>query len=238
MIATIVPAPRAARAVLCNERMNLFSSRVLVVVAALLPACGGIVETAGAPATSAESEPSAPAHHDEAAPPPPASTPPATGCEAHELTQVLDGDGGVAATIQAQCATVTIDGAACPVDPADVGLDLGLDGHGWTVTINRLSCLGGAILTISGVDDAPYPQTAVEPFLSETSVWLAAGGDELDDAGAGEGVYSTKAPGGSSSITRGPVRSGGTRTISAVAGSAHATGAGGRAHDIQFDIEL
>src|SRR5262245_43649011 len=69
-------------------------------------------------------------------------------CEPREHTQMLDGDGGTPSTIRAQCATVAIDGTACAADPANVGLDLGLDGHGWAVTANDLSCLGGALLIV------------------------------------------------------------------------------------------
>lgn len=150
-------------------------------------------------------------------------------CESRGHTQRFDGDGGAPSTIHAQCASVVIDKTACTVNPADVGLSLGLDGHGWAVSASDLSCFGGASLIIQGVDDAPYPQTAVQPFLSEESVWLAT----RDDSDP----YSSH-PSGFSTIDDGPSKSDGARTIGAVKGSARVVSKSGAARDVTFEFSF
>jgi len=154
-------------------------------------------------------------------------------CESVQHTQELNGDGGVGSTVRAQCASLVIDGTSCNLDPKDVGLDFGLDGHGWAASADASACLGGLMLTIQGVDDAPYPQTAVVPFLSEQAAWLAVSADETDDAGVGDGVYSSS-PLGSSTIEQGPVKENGTRTLSVIKGSARVVSSTGRARNVQY----
>jgi hypothetical protein len=165
------------------------------------------------------------------------SPPAAPACESGVHTQELDGDGGAPGTIRAQCATVVIDGATCGIDPADVGLSLGLDGHGWRVNANVDDCFGGAILTISGVDDAAYPQTNVRPFLDETSAWLATNDDSIDDAGVGVGPFSSS-PSGSSTIEEGPSASAGALTVGTVKGSANVVSTSGVARNVTFDFSF
>ena len=141
----------------------------------------------------------------------------AAGCEGNGHIYNLDGDGGAPSSIQARCAAILVDGTTCAVDPSEVALSLGLDGHGWSVHASS-PCFDGAALTISGVDDAPYPQTAVQPFLEETSAWLFLT-NEGSDASATSGSYSSK-PAGSSTIELGPEVKAGEKVVTTIAGVA------------------
>jgi len=141
----------------------------------------------------------------------------AAGCEGNGLIYRSDGDGGAPGTIEARCAAIIVDGTTCAVDPSEVGLSLGLDGHGWMVHASS-SCFGGASLTIAGVDDAPYPQTAVQPFLGETSARLFLT-NEGSDASLQSGSYSSN-PAGSSTIELGPGVEDGEKVVTTIAGVA------------------
>ncbi|MBX3206597.1 MAG: hypothetical protein KF764_16105 [Labilithrix sp.] len=196
-------------------------------------ACGGLAvdqaddqgesATGAKSATSKGSTPSRAGDDDSAAAPP--------ECEGGDHVYSPNGDGGVAGTMRSRCASVTVDGTKCLLDEEGAGLDLGLAGHGWTVNA-MMSCFGGSILTLSGVDDAPYPQTAVRPFLSESSAWFAAGG-EASDGGASDGTYSSD-PSGSSTIERGPVATNGERTVGVIRGTARVVAENGASRDIEF----
>lgn len=141
----------------------------------------------------------------------------AAGCEGTGHIYRNDGDGGAPSTIEARCAAIIVDGTTCAVDPSEVGLSLGLDGHGWTVHASS-PCFGGTSLTIAGVDDAPYPQTAVQPFLAETSARLFLT-NEGSDASVESGSYSSN-PAGSSTIELGPEVEDGEKVVTTVAGVA------------------
>lgn len=156
----------------------------------------------------------------------------AAGCEGADHIYNLDGDGGAPSSIQARCAAIVVDGTTCVVTPSDVALSLGLDGHGWMVQAGA-SCFGGASLTIAGVDDAPYPQTAVQPFLEETSARLFLT-DEGSDAGLENGSYSSR-PAGSSTIELGPEAKDGEKIVTTIAGVAEVVSeANGATRKVQF----
>lgn len=141
----------------------------------------------------------------------------AAGCEGAGHIYRADGDGGAPSTIEARCAAIVVEGTTCAVMPSDVGLSLGLDGHGWTVHASA-PCFGGAALTISGVDDAPYPQVAVQPFLKETSAWLFLT-NEGSDAGLENGSYVSN-PSGASTLEIGPENKSGEKVVTTIAGVA------------------
>lgn len=157
-----------------------------------------------------------------------------TACKSSdEHTQLANGDGGAPSTYVAQCASVTIDGKKCTLAPSDVGLDLGLDGHGWTVSATLEGCFGGAILNVSGVDDAPYPQTKVVPFLSEHGAWLATNEDSTPDAGTSVGAFASD-PSGSLRVEQGP--SAGSSVL-VVRGTAKVVAANGKtSRSVTFDF--
>lgn len=98
-------------------------------------------------------------------------------------------------------ATRTRAGVRATARELEVALSLGLDGRGWTVSVGS-PCFGGAALSISGVDDAPYPQTAVRPFLDETSAYLFLTNED-SDSGVTSGRYVSN-PSGSSTVEYGP----------------------------------
>jgi hypothetical protein len=160
-----------------------------------------------------------------------------SGCKGGTHQYSDNGDGGASGSMIALCASVSIDGKECVVDPTNVALDLGLDGHGWTVHANVDDCFGGAILTISGVDDAAYPQTNVRPFLSEASAWLATNDDSADDAGVGVGPFSSS-PDGSSRVEQGPLATSGAVTVGVVRGTALVVATGGESRDVVFDFSF
>lgn len=141
----------------------------------------------------------------------------AAGCKGKGHIYRNDGDGGAPSTMEARCAAIIVDGTMCAVDPSEVALSLGLDGHGWAVQASS-PCFGGTLLTISGVDDAPYPQTAVQPFLEETSARLFLT-NEGSDASFESGSYSSN-PAGSSTIELGPEAEDGEKVVTTVAGVA------------------
>ena len=138
----------------------------------------------------------------------------------------LDTNDASAVVMIGQCATIDVDGRSCPVDPRNAALSFGLDGHGWQISVHD-ACDEGALLTVAGVDDKPYPQTSVTTFLDQPSVRLVLTGG---DASLDDGVYATM-PSGSSTIDRGPVAGTG---VSVVAGAAHVTSSDGLAHDVRY----
>jgi hypothetical protein len=94
-------------------------------------------------------------------------------------------------------------------------------------------CFGGAALSIAGVDDAPYPQTAVQPFLAETSAYLFLT-NENSDASVQSGSYSSN-PAGASTIELGPEVQNDEKVVTTIAGVAEVVSAtNGAKRKVQF----
>lgn len=136
-------------------------------------------------------------------------------------------DGGCA-TVQPSCATVTLDGKACPVlRGVGTGLDMGLDGNGWTLSTTSDAC--GMILDVSGLDDQSYPQSSPTAILGEGRIMLFT--NEAVDGGIG-GTYSSNAPSASVVVTSGPVHG----SARAIKGHAHVIREDGKAHDVTYSL--
>lgn len=127
-------------------------------------------------------------------------------------------------------ARVTLDGKACPIDIAypSSALSLGLDGTGWTATFESPDC--GFILNVSGIDNAPYPQTSLKDKLGISSVQLFTGEDPSGTDAGTDGTYLND-PDGSVTITSGPNEG----FAGTVRGEAHVR-SGARAHDVTFEM--
>jgi hypothetical protein len=136
-------------------------------------------------------------------------------------------DGGCT-TVRPSCATVTLDGKACPVQRGvGTGLDMGLDGNGWTLEATSDAC--GIILDVSGLDDQSYPQSSPTAVLGESRIMLFTG--EAVDGGI-SGAYSSNAPSASVVVESGPVH-GSSRAIK---GHAHVVREDGKSHDVTYSL--
>lgn len=140
-------------------------------------------------------------------------------------------DGGCS-TVRPSCATVTLDGKACPVvRGVGTGLDMGLDYNGWTLNATSKAC--GFILDVSGFDDHRYPQSSPTAILGEDRILLFTN-ESFDGLDGGlDGTYTSNATEASVVVESGPVNG----EARAIKGHAHLIGPNGTStHDITYEI--
>jgi hypothetical protein len=136
-------------------------------------------------------------------------------------------DGGPGSITRPSSASVTVDGKRCTFTSSNVGLDMGLDGHGWTIHAMTGAGCDGFILEVSGVDDVAYPQNGATTFLDQPTVSL------FTDEDTNEGRTYLSSPGGSAALTSGPKR----HVAATVNGTAHVVEENGaREHDVTFEF--
>jgi hypothetical protein len=177
-----------------------------------LTACAGTGSNDGTSAGGAALSSGGPAKSTQQAPAASGKTAPPAQKPNAQVPVAEDGGGPSPA---AKGGTVTIDGTTCTV--AKTGLDTGLDGHGWTLSVDG-TCPTSFSLDISGDSNAAYPQTSLKPFLDEPAAILFVSTADGNDASKFDVTESNLEQGPTSNA---PATVSGTVTVAGDDGTTH-----------------